>query len=322
MAADPTDEPDRSADDPERGVERTPGEEREDDAGREAVEELRARLDLLEAENRALREDRARRFRTRHRRSAAGLAVVGLVATAAALLFPGARNVLFALGATGLFGAVLTYYLSPGRFVSADVGEAAYDAYAGSVEDVIDALGLADARVYVPRGAETDPVRLFVPQHAAYAVPDRAALDSPFVVTDDPDERGVSLRPTGVPLLRELRGALSGSLASEPGTLADQLADGVVEAFELARWARADVEAGRVTLAVGGSAYGGVERVDHPIASLLAVGLAAGLDRPIVVETVAAEDDRADYLLTCRWSSADGDGESGDASAPEGARDA
>lgn len=272
------------------------------------VEELRAQVELLEAENRALREERARRHRTRYRRSAAGLAAVGGVAALAALAFPGARDVLFALAATGLFGGLLTYYLAPERFIAADVGAAAYEAHAEAVAAVADELGLADARVYVPRGSETDPARLFLPQHADYAVPDDADLASVFVVTDDPAERGVSLPPTGVPLLRELRRALSGPLAEEPGPLADQLADGIVEAFELAERATPDVEAGRVTVGIAGAAFGDVARVDHPVASLLAVGLAVGLGRPVVVEIAPAGDDRADVLVTCRWSTVDGEG--------------
>lgn len=266
------------------------------------AEELRAQVELLEAENRALREERARRHRTRYRRSAAGLAAVGLAAAVAALVFPGARDVLFALAATGLFGGLLTYYLSPERFIAADVGAAAYEAHADAVAAVADELGLADARVYVPREGETDPARLFLPQHADYAVPDDADLASAFVVTDDPAERGVSLPPTGVPLLRELRRGLSGPLADEPGPLVDQLADGLVEAFELAERATPDVEAGRVTVAVAGAAFGDVARIDHPVPSLLAVGLAVGLDRPVVVETAPGGDDRADALVTCRWS--------------------
>ena len=267
------------------------GEDGRGDIEREAL------VARLEAENRRLRAEAARIRQTRNRRTAAGLAAVGVVAALAALAFPDARPVLFALAGTGLFAAVLTVYLAPGRFVAADVGESAYDAHAASVEALIDELGLADRRVYVPR--DDGAVRLFLPQHVDYVLPDGTDLEPLFVVTDDPAERGVSLRPTGVPLFEELRRALSGPLSGEAGPLADQLADGVVEAFELARRATPDAGDGRVTVGVAGSAFGDVARVDHPVASLLGVGLAAGLDRPVVVETQSTEDD---VLVTCRWS--------------------
>lgn len=265
-------------------------------------DEREALVARLAAENRRLRAEAARIQQTRNRRTAAGLAAVGVLAAAAALAFPDSRSVLFALAGTGLFAAVLTVYLAPGRFVAADVGESAYDAHATSVEALVDELGLADRRVYVPTPDGPEPARLFLPQHVDYALPDGADLEPLFVVTDDPAERGVSLRPTGTPLLEELRRTLSSPLADEPGPLADQLADGVVGAFELARRATPDVGDGRVTVSVTGSAFGDVARVDHPVASLLAVGLAAGLDRPVVVETARTDDDRADVLVTCRWS--------------------
>ena len=266
----------------------------------------RARVELLEAENRALRDELSRRHRTRYRRSALGMAALGVAAGLAAVIFPDARSVLFALAATGLFGGLLTYYLAPERFVSADVGAAAFEAHADAVDAVVDELGLAGDRVYLPRDSETDPVRLFLPQHAEYALPAEADLTSFFVVTEEPDERGVSVPPTGVPLLRELRRTLSGPLADDPGALADQLTDGLVEAFELVDRATPEVETGRVTVGVAGAAFGDATRIDHPVASLLAVGFAAGLGRPIAIEAAAVEDDRADVLLTCRWIADEG----------------
>lgn len=265
----------------------------------------RARVELLEAENRALRAAHARTRQARYRRTAAGLAALGVVAVAGALLFPGARAVLFALGATGLFGGLLTYYLAPERFIAASVGEATYEAHADAVEALADELGLADARVYLPPDDATDPVRLFLPQHADYAVPDDAALASTVVVPDDPGARGLALHPTGAPLLRELRATLSGPLADEPRRLADQLADGLVESVELAESATPEVAEGRVTLAVAGSAYAGATRIDHPVASLLGAGLAVGLDRPVAIEATRADDDRADVLVTARWDPSD-----------------
>ena len=280
-------------------VERAAGDGPDGEPGDAEREALVARL---AAENRRLRDEHARLRRTRHRRTAVGLAAVGVVAAVAGLAFPDARPVLFALAGTGLFAAVLTVYLAPGRFVAADVGGGAYDAHARTVEALVEELGLSDRRVYVPLPAGADPARLFGPQHADYALPAAADLEPLLVVTDDPGARGVSLHPTGGPLLRELRRSLSGPLPDEPEPLADALAEAVVEAFELADSAAPEVAAGRVTVGVAGGAFGDVDRVDHPVASLLGVGLAVGLGRPVAVETARADDDRADVLVTCRWS--------------------
>jgi len=76
--------------------------------------------------------------------------------------FPDGREVLFALAAVGLFGGVLTYYLTPGTFVAADVGERIYAAMAANEAAIAGELGLSDDRIYVPAGEPVD-ARLYVP---------------------------------------------------------------------------------------------------------------------------------------------------------------
>jgi hypothetical protein len=267
--------------------------------------ELAARVDVLAEENRRLREEYARARRARHRRTALALLGVGALAGLGGLAFPDARTVLFALSGTGVFAGVLTYYLSPERFVSAGVGEGVYRALAANGVAIATDLGLQDDRLYVPTDGPTAdaPARLFVPQHAEYDVPDRAALDGPFVVTDAERSRGVALSPTGGPLFDEFERALSGDLRDEPAALAAQLADGLTEQFELVERTRTAGEGtdGRLSVGVAGGAYDPVDRFDHPVPSFLGVGLAVGLDRPVAVETTPAEDDRVDVLVTCSW---------------------
>lgn len=266
---------------------------------------LEARLELLAEENRRLRESHGRLRRTRHRRTALGLLVVGSVGLAGAVAFPDVRTVLVALGATGVFGGLLTWYLTPERFVAAAVGERTYAALAENEARLVAELGLRDDRLYVPL---TDhPTRravLFVPQAGEYGVPDAEALESAFVLTEDPADRGVALYPTGGPLLAELLEGLPGGLAAEPVTICDQVADGLREGFELVDVVRTDVdaEAGRASVAVGGSAWGAVDRFDHPVASLVAVGLAVGLGAPVSLEVAATPEARQEYLVTARWS--------------------
>lgn len=263
---------------------------------------LRAQVRRLDEENRRLRTEYVRARRSQHRRAALGLGLVGAVAIAAAALFPDERTVLLALGGTGTFAAVLTYFLAPGQFVPASVGDRIYGSLAANQSRIATALGLRDDRVYVPFDADgRATARLFVPQREAFEVPRGDDLRGPFVVSENDRTRGLSLSPTGDPLLDELRTTVAGDPATEPGRLGEQVADAVVETFELADSVSVDVEDGRLTAAVGGSAYGDLDRFDHPIASLFATALAAQLSTPVELSTRRSDDDRSEFLLTCRW---------------------
>lgn len=275
------------------------------ESDREASD-LRAQLELLERENSRLREAFARARQTRYRRAATGLALVGLVAVAGGLAFPAVRDVLFGLGAVGLFGAVLTYYLTPERFVAAETGERVYDALSETEAALVGQLGLTDERVYVPT-AGSPPARLFVPQHADYEIP-AFETESPLVVTENDRERGAGFVPSGAYLFAEFERTLAGPLADNPTEAVSQLGDGLVEGFELAESFEADVDDadGRASVRVTGSVFGGADRFDNPLASFLAVGLARALGRPTRVELTDDGDDG--FVVTVRWSADETDG--------------
>lgn len=267
----------------------------------ESPAELRARVELLAEENRRLREEYARARQSQHRRTAYGLGGLGVVALLGGLLFPASRTVLFALGGTGVFLAVLTVYLAPETFLPASLGRTVYAALARNEAAVVAELGLSERRVYVPTGP--DDVRLFVPQHDDYAIPDDAALSSSFVVTDDPETRGLALDPTGDGLAAEFERAVTGDGGSDPSTLAAQVADALVEQFELVDSATPDVDpnGGRVTLAVDDSAYGALDRFDHPVASVLACVAARRLDRSVELAVEETVEAASDYRVTVTW---------------------
>jgi hypothetical protein len=280
-------------------------------------EELLAEYELLRERNQRLRDSYVRARRTQYRRAAIGLLVVGAAAVAGGAVLPGVRDVLLVLGGTGIFGGILSYYLTPERFVSADVGGAVYDALADDRAAVVDDLGLADVQVYVPVG-EQPRVRLFVPQYADYELPTDDELDAPHVVADEDGARGVAFRPTGERLFRSFEDSIADSLGETPGAIASQTTEALVEQFDLVAGTQIDLDAadGRLTVGVTDSAYGPVDRIDHPVASVVAVGLAFGLDVPVTIDARQAADDRVDYRVTCRWSVAGGAsvGESGDTS--------
>lgn len=274
----------------------------EDDGG-ESIAELRTQLEVLTEENEQLRESYIRAKQTQYRRTALGLGLIGLLAAAAGVLLPGARDVLFALGGIGLFGAVLTYYLTPERFVSADVGRDVYAALAGNEAALLEELGLSETRLYVPTESGDDPVRLFVPQHDAYSIPEDEALRDTIVVTEPDDTRGVAFTPSGGPLFEAFEAARSGPAAETPEAIATQLTDALVEQFELVDSAtpELDPEESRVTVAIDDTVYGTLARFDHPVASVIGVGLAAGLNTPVTLETTAPDDGKSEFLLTYRW---------------------
>ncbi len=273
-----------------------------DDADADADEAaLLARIETLEDENERLRRELSAARRTRYRRTAIGMAFLGGLALLGAGLLPSLRELLLALGGTGLFGALLTYYLTPERFVAASVGEAVYATLAESLESIAGELELADTTVYVP--VDGDPgVRLYLPGQPidAAGLPDQEDLRDTFVVT--PGHRGLSLRPTGNALRREFVEA-SSAVPKAPGELVAAVCEALVEQFELVDAADPNLEEpGRATVRVTGSAYGPVDRLDHPVASLLATALADATDEAVELEVVTTDDGAS--IVTCGWKTA------------------
>ncbi|MCU4974916.1 hypothetical protein OB955_19535 [Halobacteria archaeon AArc-m2/3/4] len=261
---------------------------------------LTAENELLAEENDRLRSEYARARRSQYRTSATALVGLGILALVGGLLFADVRETLFVLAAIGLFVGVVTYYLTPTQFVSADVGERVYTNLAANEAAIAGELGLHDERHYLPGDQRRQGI-LYVPQHPDAQLP----TDPTTTFLTAREDRGLALETTGNALFEEFERTLTAELATTPSTLASQAVDGLVEQFELARSVEPDIdaEAGRATFAVGESAFGPVDRFDHPIASFLAVTVAIGLDRPVSLEVVPAEGG-ADWLVTCRWEPA------------------
>lgn len=273
-----------------------------DDPGPD-VDALRAQLELLREENERLRREYTLAKQTRYRQTAIGLVGIGIIAVLAGVVFPVERTVLIALGATGLFGGLLTLLLTPERFVAASVGERTYAALADNFDRIAGALGLQDDRVYLPVARDgTTSVHLFVPQHAEYELPDADALSSPFVIPANDRARGLAVLATGDRLREDLGRAVPGEFATDPVLLVEQVADGLVEQFELAESITTEVGDGQATLGVTGSVYGELDRFDHPIPSVVGATLSNQLDTPVTVSVRQAEDERADVLVICEWT--------------------
>jgi hypothetical protein len=264
---------------------------------------LRLDIERLRERNEQLQTTYARARKAEYRRAALGMATLGVVAVAGAAVVPVVRTILLVLGATGLFGAVLTYYLTPERFVAAAVGRGVYRATAADRRALAAELGLADRRVYVPVAESGPRVRLFVPQFEEYTIPPDAELAETLVVPDDETGRGVSFTPTGRDLYESFTEAVSGDPEADPRVLTTQLCDALVEQFELVVATDVDYDTGerRVTVSVEGSVYGPADSVDHPVVSVLAVGLARSLDEPVVADATGPDGDGSDFVVTYRW---------------------
>lgn len=272
-------------------------------------EELTLLVEELQSENRRLREEYTRARRSSYRRSAIVLAILGVLGTLAGFAFPVGREVLFILGATGLFGGVLTWYLTPEDLITATVGQSVYESVAATGDGLRAELGLEETTVYVPTPG-TDPadapVKLFVPQSRAYDVPEPDDLGSLFVLPESPARRGIAVQPTAARLIEEFEKSTGDDVAAKPEPLGEQLADALVEQFELVDSAVSEIdpESNRLTFGIDGSVYEDELGFDHPVTSFLGTGVAYGLDEPVSVETTESD---GQTLVTCRWETRNAD---------------
>ena len=264
------------------------------------VELLSDHTDRLRARLRAEREQR-------DRRAAVAFAGVSVLAAAAGVLLPRGRTALFVIAAVGGVVAIYLAYLGREPVVDPTVDDGVYSATVANASSLIDELGLEGPQVYVPLGdvqppeSPSVPVRLFVPDHPDYDFPDPERLATSHLVTEGPRTRGVSFVPTGGALVERLRSERPDALDGAPLDVARAIGTALVDDFELIGGVNVEnaPEGSRVTADVDGSVLGPVDRVDHPVASTVASGLAVALDTPVVVET-GSDTGRGDSLVVCR----------------------
>lgn len=273
------------------------------------VAELKTQLEILREENQRLRTESRRLQHTRYRRTALGLFAVSIVAAVAAGLFPDARTLFVVLASIGAFGGVLTYYLTPERFLAASVSDRIYASVASDGRRLVEEFGLTDHRLYVPTGAD-GTTYLFIPQHEEFALPDAEELEPFAVVPPEERKRGISVEPTGARLYDAFDRRRTTAEPQDVGVIADQFADAIVEQFDLAAATNVDVDGpgGRITVGIDDSTLGSVTRFDHPVPSFIATGMALELGRPVEMTISEPADRRVDAHVTCRW---DTDGEDG-----------
>ena len=256
----------------------------------------------LESELTRLREEYAAARRLQYRRTAIGLGLVGLLALTGAVAFQSVREVLIVLGATGVFAAILTYYLTPETFIPADIGERVSADLADNIGSIIVELGLTADRIYVPISDQQRPsVRLFIPRLETYDMPEPNELDDAFVISEQMHTSGVALTPTGSSLFTRFEEARRAPLAEEPAVLAEQLATGLTDALEIAGDVGTDlVDETTLTVRIRENRFGDATQFDHPAVSFVAVGLALGVETPVSVE-YHEDEDPTTLRATYRW---------------------
>jgi hypothetical protein len=264
----------------------------------------RAQQELLAIENRRLREQYNRLQRSRYRRVAIGLLLVGVIAGISGFLYPSVANVALILSATGGFGAVLTYYLTPEQFITGSVGIKVSNAYTDHIESLVTELGLSGEQIYDPR-VETAQCRLLLPKEDNSDLPDATALADTFVITRDETTYGVALSPTGARLYQEFVAATN-DIPAEPTAQASAVGEGLVESFEIADNVRVDADPadGRVTAEVTGSLFGDNPSIDDPVVSTLAVAVAVAAESPVTVSTEQRDNG---YTVSYHWTAESSD---------------
>lgn len=243
--------------------------------------------------------------KSRHTRTAFMLAVVGIAFGAMGFIVASAREILFTLAATGLFGAVLTRFLTPQQLVPIDIAEGIYSTLALNELSFVEQMGLSSTRVY----ATTESgLRLFVPEVDTY---DRSlfstdeGVDGPYISGETESRSGLVLRPVAEPLLRGFEERQDGTFSSVPEEAALTLSEGLTHSLEFASSVKTDLDTddGRVTFEVVEFLLGPSTQFDHPVVSFLGAGLATALDVPIDVEvTNPRQGDKERMIVTCQWN--------------------
>jgi hypothetical protein len=268
---------------------------------RDAPDDAATEIALLSEENQRLQREyeqfRQQATSKRWSKIALGLLVLASVdVLVAAYFYPALETQLLTLGGAGLFLSLLVVALRPGR--TAELDESVFGTASQNCAAMASELGLAGDHVFVPT-EDNSSARLYAPTRPDF---DLQQYDSVSDLQSDL-QRDLALVPTGVPLFYRYEEFRAGSLPADAAELAGSLCEALADGFEIADDARSVVDAydGRATVRFDGTAYGSVDQFDHPARSFVGVGLAVGLETPVVLDSVTRTDDGG-YEVVYRWT--------------------
>ena len=215
-------------------------------------------------------------------------------------VLPGENNMsmlLFLAGAAVIALAVLLYFLSPARFLRAEVADALALSGTENIEKLLTSL-MIDARgVHIP-SAETGMTRLLIP---VGGTPDETGLPGAgggFFVRPGGSAGGIALEPPGYRLFAYLRGI---GATFTPEGLENELRDALENSLELTGRVEVRREGDEVHVTAGDLANAGMcaairkerpgtcTRTGCPVCSLMACAIVEATGRRVVIDHVKVE---------------------------------
>jgi hypothetical protein len=197
------------------------------------------------------------------------------------------------LSGTVFVAGVLNHLLVSDRELPPAVTESVYTAFASAAENVVSERSLSEHRVYVPSGGRSS-ARLIVP--ADGTDPLAREWDSEGAVDSD----DAVFTPTGEPLYRTYRRARTPSSIADSERSLSRLGDALDGGFELVDEVSVSVADRTGAVSFEACVLPDVDRIDHPVPSFLAVGLAREMGRPVLVEAVRTSTDSSG-TVELRW---------------------
>ncbi|MFT4946594.1 MAG: hypothetical protein ACI8TL_000830 [Natronomonas sp.] len=199
------------------------------------------------------------------------------------------------LGGTVLVASLLNHALADGRDLPPAVSESVYTAYASLAETVLDERDLSGQGVYLPSGGQSS-ARLVVPATGG------DPLDRDWSTVDAVGDEHAVFTPTGESLYRAFRRMKlrSSEHRTDHQRLLSRLASALDSGFELVEAVSVTVEGDTATVSFESCVLPGVDRLDHPVGSFLAVGIAREFGEPVTVDRVRSDPDGSGSI-ELRW---------------------
>jgi hypothetical protein len=216
----------------------------------------------------------------------------------------GISMLLMLTGVTVITLAILLYFLSPARFLRAEVADALGLSGMANIEKLLASLMIEARGVYVP-AAQAGSTRLFIP---IYGEQDLAGLPvtGSLFVTPGAGAGGVMLEPPGYRLLSYVR-EIGATFTGEG--LENEMKDALENSLELAGRVTVRVEGDEVLVSMGDLANAGMcatvrkespgicTQTGCPVCSLVACMIAEGTGRMVRIERVSSKDRTLDAVF-------------------------